>query len=582
MSEPASAVAAAQLSAWARLLLGSLAEAGVRDVVISPGSRSTPLVLAATRTEGLNLVNLLDERSAAFYALGQARVTGRPSLLICTSGTAGAHYLPAVIEASQAGLPMLLLTADRPFALQGCDAPQTIDQRDLFGRFARAAIDLGLPDPTPLGRRALRRIASQALHQTLWPLPGPVHLNFRASKPLEPEPGPALDAALAEVEALLRTPRPRAHAPDPRPGSAGLAALAEALRESRRPLIVAGPDALSDEASRSALLSWSRRVPVLAEATSQLRFGPGAGALRVGAFDLLLRDPAFGQEAQPDLVVQLGAPPTSGLWERWLGEQPALRRFVIRPHGWSDPQSNAEIVLGSGAEALASLQPTVDPRWSALWAEAEARAWRAVDAVLAEDPRGELSLARAALDGLPAGALLMLGNSLPIRDVDLAAPPRETPLGVLHQRGANGIDGLVSGAAGAAAASGRPLLLLLGDVSLIHDLGGLLAASRARTPLAVVVLDNGGGRIFTQLPVARTPDLSADELAQFTTPHGASLAAAAAVFGIPFVEADHAALLTAKVCEAMAHPGPTLIRARTAPESHGAQLAAITARLRRG
>ncbi len=567
----------ALLTAWSRLLLGSLAEAGVRDVIISPGSRSTPLVLAATRTPGLQIVNLLDERCAAFYALGQARVSGRPSLLICTSGTAGAHYLPALIEAAQVGLPLIALTADRPFALQGCGAPQTVDQTDLFGRFARASVDLGMPDGTELGMRALRRAAAQAVHRSLWPEPGPVHLNFRAAKPLEPSPGPAQEEALARVEALLARPAPRAHAPTQSPDEAALSALQAELDKARRPLVVAGPGPLLDETSRELILSWCSELPLLAEGPSQLRWGGRV----IGAFDLLLRDPELSRALRPDLVIQLGMPPVSGQWERWIGEQSGLRRYVLHPHGWSDPQSTAEILRCGPVDALRALRPPeLGPTWRATWAAAEAHAWRAVDEVLTADPGGELSLARAAVQALPAGALLVLGNSLPIRDVDLAAPPGGRPLGVLCQRGANGIDGLVSGAAGAAAASGRPTLLLLGDVSLLHDLGGLLAASRVPGPLVIVVLDNGGGRIFTQLPVARVPDLRADELAQFTTPHGASLQAAAAVFGLPFAAVEDAPALREQIGVALARRGATLIAARTAPESHGRQVAAILERMR--
>lgn len=566
----------ALLTSWSRLLLGSLARAGVREVVLSPGSRSTPLVLAATRTPGLRIVNLLDERSAAFHALGQARVTGRPSLLICTSGTAGAHYLPAIIEAAQSGLPLLALTADRPFSLQGCDAPQTIDQRDLFGRFARESLELGMPDASEGGQRALVRLAAQAVHRSRWPDPGPVHLNFRAAKPLEPDPGPALDAALARVEALLAEPPPRAFAPSAAPDEAGLRALGEALARARRPLVVAGPAPLLGEDERARLLAWCAGLPLLAEATSQLRFGPGADGV-IGAFDLILRDPARRAALAPDLILQLGAPPTSGLWERWMGERPA-RRVVVRERGWSDPQSTAEILMTRPVELARRLPPPAsEPGWREAWAAAEARARRAVDAAIVADPAGELGLARAALAALPEGALCVLGNSLPIRDVDLAAPPGGPALGVLCQRGANGIDGLVSGAAGAAEASGRPTLLLLGDVSLLHDLGGLLAASRVRAPLAIVVIDNGGGRIFEQLPVARVPDLRADELAQFTTPHGASFSAAAAVFGITYALAEDAYALGAAVSAALGRAGPTLIEARATPDGHARQLAAALA-----
>ena len=570
---------AATLTAWSRLLLASLAEAGLTRVVISPGSRSTPFVLAAGRVPGLVIDTIIDERSAAFYALGQARVTGRPSLLLCTSGTAGAHYLPAVIEAAMSRVPMLILTADRPPALQGCDAPQTIDQRSLFGAFTRASVDLGLPDSTVGGMRALRRIAHQAAHTSLWPLAGPVHLNAPARKPLEAEGSPAEHALLEQVEALLSTPRPTARPPVERAAPAAIAALNEVLSASRRPIIIAGPAPLGDPSESLTQLA-RLGLPVLVETTSQLRRGPDHGAIRIGAFDLLLRDQTLRESLAPDLIVQLGAPPTSGLYERWLSELPSPRRFVVRLRGWSDPQSTAEIVLAEPDAVLAELQAGVDvePGWTSSWVKAEARAWRMV-ASTSLDPAGELGFAAAAVSALPEGALLMLGNSLPIRDVDAALPPGGPTLDVLCQRGANGIDGLVSGAAGAAAASGRPTLLLLGDVSLLHDVGGLAVASESRAPLVIVVLNNGGGRIFEQLPVARAPGITTADLQRFTTPHQRDLSHAAALFGIIYSRVDSADALADAVRQALKDPIATLIEARVRPDSYATQLAEIQAAL---
>ena len=572
---------AATLTAWSRLLLASLAEAGVSRVVISPGSRSTPFVLAAGQTPGLQIDTIIDERSAAFFALGQARVSGAPTLLLCTSGTAGAHYLPAVIEAAMARVPLLILTADRPPALQGCDAPQTIDQRGLFGHFARWSADLGLPDASPGSLRALRRVAHQAAHTSRWPLAGPVHLNAPARKPLEPAFSRAERDLLRAVHALLAEPAPAARPPQTRPSEAAVASLQAALSGARRPLAVAGPAPLGPPAETLHQLA-RLGVPVLVESTSQLRRGPDHGAARVGAFDPILRDPSRREALAPDLVIQLGGPPTSGLYERWMSERPGLRRLVVRATGWSDPQSSAEILLAEPAELLAALQPGVEMEagWPEAWREAEARAWRAV-AGSAQDPAAELRFAAAAVSALPEGALLVLGNSLPIRDVDAALPPGGPAIGVLCQRGANGIDGLVSGAAGAAAASGRPTLLLIGDVSLLHDVGGLAIAAEARGPLVIVVLNNRGGRIFEQLPVARSGATEAD-MARFTTPHDRDLSHAAALYGIIYSRVDSAEALSGALLVALAHRRATLIEARVTPDSYAAQIAQIQAALAEG
>ena len=596
---------------WAELLLGGLRDAGAGDLVVSPGSRSTPLVLAASRL-GLPCHVLIDERVAGFFALGRARVTGRPSVLVCTSGTAGAHYLPAVVEAAMARVPLIVLTADRPPELQGCGAPQTIDQAHLFGRFARGFCDLGVPEAVAGALRALRRRAAQMAALSRWPDPGPVHINAPARAPLEPsaEPGPEERQMIEVAAAVAGEPLARLAPVRAALDDEAIAELTAACRGAARGLLVAGPAPLARAGAgeRDAIFALARATgfPLLAEATSQLRWsgGPPPPGL-CDAFDLALRAPRRGaMAAPPDLIVELGAPPTSAAWARYVGQHRGCTRIVIAPHGWLDPHSGAALLVqaevGETAGRVAARLPRTpapgreSEEWREEWRDANRRAREALDraigaaeqagaraalerpggaahhsgATASSSALGEHAAVRAAVEALPERALLLLGNSLPVRVADAACPAAACRIDVLCQRGACGIDGLVAGAAGAASAARRPTAAILGDVSFAHDLGGLAAARAAGAPLALVVIDNGGGRIFEQLPVAAAPG-GAEVLERFfVTPPGLDLAAAAAAFGVAYKRVADAASLAGAVRAALSGPGgATVVHALVAPHS---------------
>ncbi|HTE51589.1 MAG TPA: 2-succinyl-5-enolpyruvyl-6-hydroxy-3-cyclohexene-1-carboxylic-acid synthase [Kofleriaceae bacterium] len=627
---------------WAELLLGGLRDAGAGDLIVSPGSRSTPLVLAAARL-GLACHVIIDERVAGFFALGRARVTGRPSVLVCTSGTAAAHYLPAVIEAAMARVPLVIVTADRPPELRDCGAPQTIDQAHLFGRFARGFCDLGVPEAVVGALRGVRRRAAQMAALSGWPDPGPVHINAPARVPLEPaaEPGTDERRMIDLAAAVAAEPLTRTRTPPRRADEAAIAELVEACRQARRGLLVAGPAGLvadsgdssdsSDSSDSIAALARATGFPLLAEATSQLRWtGSAPPAGLCDAVDLVVRGGRRGAAAlAPDLIVELGAPPTSGAWSRYVAEHRGCRRIVIAPHGWLDPHSGASLLVqadvGDTAARVASRLGAAHAsggreEWREAWRDANRRARECLERAMGEAATGEATrgqaaggettrghaasgeatrgyaatdaatrghaatdeaashaatdaatgehaAVRAAVDALPDGALLVLGNSLPVRVADAACPASARRIGVLHQRGACGIDGLIAGAAGAASAAGRPTALILGDVSFAHDLGGLAAARVAGAPLAVVVIDNAGGRIFEHLPVASAPG-GAEALERFylTAPQ-IDLGAAAAAFGVAYRRATDPTGLTEAVRAALASPGATLIHAPVAPHS---------------
>jgi 2-succinyl-5-enolpyruvyl-6-hydroxy-3-cyclohexene-1-carboxylate synthase len=580
------------LSEWARLLVTSLADAGLRDLVVSPGSRSTPLVAAALVSNRFRMHSVVDERSAGFFALGRAKATGAPAAVLCTSGSAAANYLPAVVEAFAARVPFLVITADRPFELHDCRAPQTMAQTRLYGAHVRRFVELGMPESEPSALSALRRRAAQCIADTLAPEPGPVHVNVRARKPLEPVSA-RTDAGrelTQRVDALLAVPSIRVEHGAPRASAAAIRELAAALGAASRGLVVCGPAELGAASFGPALAALARATgfPVYAEATSQLRFAGTSGLpgpLTLDGLDVLLRAPAFHRSFAVDVVLQLGEPPTSGAWERFVAEHPALERHVLARAGWPDPSSNARTLLvAEPASALAELVAALGPgaKKAMPWAEGLSRdneaAWGAVDAVLdAEGTLSEGAVVRAAVHALPAGGLFAIGNSLPVRHADVFCRARPSAeLAVWSQRGVSGIDGLVSGAAGAADASGRPTVLVVGDVSALHDVGGFAVAKDVGPPFVVVVLNNGGGRIFEQLPIAGA-GLDSSRERYWTTPHATRFDAVAAAFGIPYARAESASVLREALRDGTSRAGCTLVEAIVAEHGAREQYARIVA-----
>lgn len=552
------------LTVWARLVAASLVSTGVRDVVVSPGSRSTPFVLALRERAELRLTSVIDERSAAFVALGMARSSGRAAAVLATSGTAPAHWLPAVIEASLAHLPLVLLSANRPVALAQTGAAQTIDQTKLFGSYVRFFADLGDPGPDEAALSGLARTIGQAVAIANGHPSGPVHLDLHADKPLEPvEP--------RSVEELALTARARAVAArgvtQVSGGSTGAddafaTVLAAALGRARRPLVLAGPRRTSGDEALLLEACAGARLPVAPEATSQLRFA-GVRSLALEATELTFSSARFATEHAPDCLLQIGALPTAPTLERAWSHVP---RFVLDAGGVHDPIGGAlAISLGPATAtlltALERARPQTDEAWLSSLLRGESCAWAEVERALAS-PRTEGAIVRSALGAAPR-ATLVIGNSLPIRTLDRFVPGGGARRVVLCQRGANGIDGLVSGAVGAAIAGDETVLAVVGDVSFLHDLNALATARTLARALVVVIVDNGGGRIFEGLPIARDPALEG-AMALFTTPHGVDLAAASRAFGVACTETDTARDTARAVANAITRPQVTIVRARVA------------------
>src|SRR5215472_6869985 len=535
---------------FAATFVNELARCGLRDACIAPGSRSAPLAMAFARHPLIRVWIHLDERSAAFFALGMVKATERTVAVLCTSGTAAAEFHPAVIEAHHSRTSLLVLTADRPPELRDVGANQAIDQTRLYGTAVRWFFDPGVPDGEPGAPSRWRRLAARALAETAGPPAGPVHINLPFREPLSPLPGEQPQAAQPD-EAPLAVRRVH-RLPD-----GGLAAgLAERLRSARRPLLVAG-ELRGGAALRRPLDDLLRRLdaPLLAEPTSQLRVRGTAGLVQ--AYDALLRDSEWASAHQPDLVLRLGAPPTSKPLSQLIARAGAPL-VIVDSNGWRDPdQVASEFVRCEPEELLAAVASLLPRRsgaavWQRAWCEAGQAATAALTARLAEPPLHEGHVVQGLAGALPDKARVVIGSSMPIRDADTFWPLALPGQHFLANRGASGIDGLVSTGLGAAAAAHDvPTVLLLGDLSLYHDMNGLWAVRRHALRAVIVVLDNDGGGIFSFLPQSEHPDVF-EEL--FGTPLGLRMEDVARLYGLEFCAVEAAAdlpgaLRAALTCE---------------------------------
>lgn len=529
-------IATANLRA-ARALIDAFASLGVRTAVLSPGARSGPLAVALDEQHDIRIYVATDERSAAFFALGVARESELPPLVVCTSGTAAANYAPAVAEASLAEVPLLLVTADRPPEARGFGAAQTIRQTGLFERHVRVSREAAVPSvdgPPPAYYRAL---AASAYASALGAPRGPVHVNVPFREPLLPTPLPARQATSSTTdEGGLRLA-----AGELRLAREQLDEIAARAGDVERGIISCGPSS-RPRAARAAVVALAARTgwPVLADPLSGLRNAAELGDLLVEPHDILLRSDRFRDRQRPDLVLRFGALPTSKSLQRALEVWRCEHVLFASPGEWPDPQWLATTVvvcdpIAAAADLAACMSDAGRERSarSAAWRDAWQRGARVVRGALAEavadapatfEGRAAFDLLRA----LPAGAVLVVGNSMPIRDVDVFGSALRSDITVLGNRGANGIDGLVSTALGAAASSGAPTALLLGDLSFLHDVGALQLAARHRLPLLIVVVDNDGGGIFQLLPCA---EVGEPFERCFLTPHGLDLLEAAKLGG---------------------------------------------------
>ena len=517
--------ATTEMYALLRAFVDELARCGMRAACTSPGSRSAPLVLSLAREPRVCCFSHVDERCAGFFALGLAKASGLPVAVACTSGTAAAELLPAAVEAREARVPLLLLTADRPAELRGNGAGQAIDQLKLFGGAAKWFFEVGVHEASVENLRWMRTLACRAYWTALEGSPGAVHLNFPLREPLvsedelPPEETGRRDGA-PYVRRESGTPDvhgapARAQDADGAGSNTADAALAELVRGARRGVLVAGrEERQSGLAQAVAAFAVAAGWPLLADPLSGARRGQAA----IAHYDALLRDEAFAASVRPDLVLRVGDLPVSKPLRTWLTGLDGLddvRQVALDPDGaWQDPASvltdslalepaGALNRLAGDDATLTSLRDAAGDDWLARWRSADERAAGTIVGVLAEDQLSEPAVAVELGVLLPAQATLFVASSMPVRDIETFWPVRPDPPHVLCNRGANGIDGTVSSAFGVAAHGSGPVVLLIGDVALAHDIGGLLAATRLGLKLTIVLLDNGGGGIFDFLPISR-------------------------------------------------------------------------------
>jgi 2-succinyl-5-enolpyruvyl-6-hydroxy-3-cyclohexene-1-carboxylate synthase len=530
-------------TALASAFAEELARGGLRYAVISPGSRSTPLAVALWRQPEIEVSVIVDERSAGFFALGAAQASGEPVALLCTSGTALVNYHPAVVEADESGIPLLVLSADRPPELRGIGAGQTIDQIKAFGSSVRWFCEVGTHEADDDGLLHYRSVACRALAAARGETrPGPVHLNLPWREPLAPVP---VEGAVTATDPLAlegRDKRPLTAVThiDLEPSVFLLDEMAGHIGDAISGVIVAGRQLDPELREPIAHLARVSGFPILADPTSQLRCGPHDRSHVVAAYDLLLREEHFARSVVPELVLRFGEMPTSKPLRAWLAESGA-DQIVIDPYGgWNEPTNRAAAVLRADPTELASGWAArlegLEGREGPLperWLSAEAAAQSALaEAFGAEGEITEPALHRALGEAHSGGDLVYTSSSMPIRDQETFLPASSTDVSFLSNRGANGIDGLISSGIGAAHASGRPTTIVTGDLGLLHDLGSLASLRDVETPVRIFVIDNDGGGIFHFLP--QEAAMPSDEFeALLGTPRGVDAAKAAALFDLP-------------------------------------------------
>ena len=506
---------------YATTLVEALRRCGVEHACVTPGSRSTPLALALADSPITDWSHH-DERSSAFFALGIARSTGRPVIVVTTSGTAAAEVHPAVVEARYGRVPLIVITADRPFDLREVGASQTIDQQDLFGRSMKWAHDVEVPDPAVSGPEAIAALAARLVAEAGAIPAGPVHLNVRFREPLLP-PGPVTPPQVMVPRVIGGIPRV---VPE---------AIAEVvgIMADRRGLVLAGPQDDVAVAVAAAALATAAGWPILADPLSGLRRG-GHDRSRVLAASDALGWAGTIEESAPEVVIRFGAIPTSKPISQWLERHRHVPQILIDPAGWRDPTASAGLVVRADPAATLTalaegIGKAVDAGWMDRWHRADTAAASALHRFLDDAPfPNEPTIARSVADAMPAGATLWVASSMPVRDLDTVLRPDARPLGVRANRGANGIDGFISTALGAAAVATTPVVALAGDLSVLHDIGALASAARLRIPATIVAINNDGGGIFHLLPQAGHPHFER----HWGTPHGLTLARVAESMGV--------------------------------------------------
>lgn len=537
----------------ASVLISSFYRQGIRHAIVSPGSRSTPLTMAAAHHPGLKKQVVLDERSAAFIALGIGKATGVPALLVCTSGTAAVNYMPAVTEARQSGVPMVVCTADRPPYLRGTGSSQTIDQVKLFGDQVVWFHELGEPADTQQEIRRISFAAEQAVRESTRTF-GAAHINIPFRKPLEPRPDD-LQSSIKMFQKQVSENLPDSTQPAQ---SCKLPAhILDMLNQSERPLLIAGPSNPFQSVSETILeISESLVAPILAEPGSGISSHPH----RITGFEQFLRNPSPLSSLQPDLILRFGDQPFTKsvltALDKW-NEVPLIR-FDAR-NSWQDHQMNSLYIVSLSAGTRLDKEDLVGNTtddWLDTWHTISDRAaLERNDSLKREATLCDGHLFDRIAHSLPHHWNLMLSNSLPVRDAALFGSPESTQF---VNRGAAGIDGIVSTALGIAEATKKPTCCVVGDLAFLHDSNALLTLARSEAPVIIMIVNNGGGTIFRMLPVHEQQDIYRE---YFETPHNPDIGHIAKAHHLPYKRIDTLQKLSA--FQFSEHEGPIIIECVT-------------------
>jgi 2-succinyl-5-enolpyruvyl-6-hydroxy-3-cyclohexene-1-carboxylate synthase len=503
---------------WGDVVARTLHELGVSMVFFSPGSRSTPLVLALERHPFINCASVLDERTAAFLALGYSRRTQEPAVILCTSGSAVTNWFPAIAEASHSSVPLLFLSADRPEELQNCASGQTIDQVNLFGSFVRGFHQIPLPDLDPTAIQSLRNALTQAYFESMDLNPGPVHLNFPFREPFLPLelPDPVELSSLITMD------------PSKLDSDRAVDEISRLANQFVKPLIIAG-----EHAPAAFILDWLSKypTPVVCDSLSPLREYPLS--TKILRNENLLRDSSFAQQAKPDLIIVLGPLPTSKTLRSWI-DQSGAERLVIEPRGISvDPLTSTSHSFQLEYSRLSHIElPICGNEWVKLWSSAEKSVEKKLELAFSEQSDFfEGKLVRLLAKNLPDHSCLQVSNSMPIRDLEWFWYAKEKKRKIFGNRGVNGIDGTLGTALGLAHRSGLPTFLLTGELAFLHDSNALLFHAQFMGSLTVFIINNKGGGIFENLPVAEEPEFEKC----FATPQECDFSLLCGAHGVEFI-----------------------------------------------
>lgn len=550
---------------WAEIVVDELARSGLKAVCIAPGSRSTPLTLAFAAHPGITVYPHMDERSAAFFALGVALKTDQPVALVCTSGSATANFFPAIVEAHESQVPLIILTGDRPPELRDSGANQTIDQVKLYGSYALWSVDMALPeaDPDPLLLRYLRTTAARAYATANGLRKGVVHLNMPFRKPLEP-------TAVATDKTDVLPPReddkpftsiqrvnPPGHSDD-------FDFLGRVITQHERGIIICGPHTPHDLPYWVCRLADIAGYPILADPLSGLRFSDNTNRATVdGGYETFLNGLPL---ASPDVVIRYGQVPTSQWLSNYLDRAQPMHYIQVSENGvWADDlHRTTKFVQCHAVDLCSYVAPTIDrdseTEWLEQWRDVEAANWAAVDQQLQGDAFDAAFVADL-LDVLPENAHLFVGNSLSIRHVDQFGKPSAKNLHIFGSRGASGIDGNVSTALGIASQTTEPLVLLVGDITFYHDMNGLFAVKNLDlSNVTIVLMNNDGGGIFNRLPISGYDPAFTD---LFIMPHGLQFEHAAKLYGLSYTQTSDRAIFRQMLRDKIGSGTPSIIEVRT-------------------